>query len=86
MRPVVSEITLEYRDVFAVAKLDVNHNPKKTAAYHIRGTPTYILFYKGNVVATILGAMPKQRLVNRVLEELSAVIAPPLEQEQPDSE
>lgn len=86
MAPVVSEIALEYRDVFVVAKLDVNHNPEKTAAYHIRGTPTYILFYKGHVVKTIIGAMPKERLVNRILEGLTAVIEPPLTQEQADSD
>ncbi|MDE0637295.1 MAG: thioredoxin domain-containing protein [Candidatus Poribacteria bacterium] len=86
MRPVVSEIALEYRDVFVIAKLDVNDNPEKTAAYRIRGTPTYILFYEGNIVKTIIGAMPKERLVNRILEGLATVIEPPLTQEQADSE
>ncbi len=86
MRPVVSEIALEYRDVFVVAKLDVNDNPEKTEEYHIRGTPTYILFYKGSVIRTIIGAMPKDRLVNRILEGLTTVIEPPLAQEQTDSE
>ncbi len=86
MRPVVSEIAVEYRDVFIVAKLDVNENPKKTAAYHIRGTPIYILFYKGNVVRTIIGAMPKERLINQILEGLATVIEPPLTQEQTDGE
>lgn len=86
MAPVVSKIALEYREVFVVAKLDVNQNPEKTAAYHIRRTPTYTLFYEGNVVKTIFGAMPKDRLVNRILEGLSTVVEPPLTQEQEDSE
>ena len=86
MRPVVSEIAVEYRDVFIVAKLDVNENREKTAAYHIRGTPTYILFYEGNVVRTIIGAMPKERLINQILEGLATVIEPPLTQEQTDGE
>ncbi len=86
MRPVVSEIALEYRDIFAVAKLDVKENKEKTAAYHIRGTPTYILFHEGNIVRVIIGAMPKERLVNRIFEGLATVIEPPLAQEQTDSE
>ena len=86
MRPVVSEIALEYRDVFVVAKLDVNDNPKKTEEYHIRGTPTYILFYEGNIVKVIIGTMSKERLVNRILEGLATVIEPPLTQEQADGE
>ncbi len=86
MKPVVSEIALEYRDVFAVAKLDVNENPIKTAEYGIRGTPTYVLLYEGKVVTTILGAMPKDKLTKRILLELTSVIEPPLTQEQTDSE
>ena len=86
MKPVVSEIALEYRDVFAVAKLDVNENSVITAEYSIRGTPTYILFYQSKVVTTILGAMPKGRLVERILAGLVSVIEPPLTQEQTNSE
>lgn len=86
MKPVVSEIALEYRDVFAVAKLDVNENSVITAEYRIRGTPTYILFYQSKVITTILGAMPKGRLVERILAGLVSVIEPPLTQEQTNSE
>lgn len=86
MRPVVSEVALEYRDVFTVAKLEVNDNPVQTAAYQIRGTPTYILFYKGKMVKRFGGAMPKASLVDMVLEGLISVIAPPLTQEETDSE
>lgn len=77
----MSEISLEYRNIFVVAKLDVRQNPEITAAYHIRGTPTFILFYEGNVIDTIIGAMPKERLVHRILEGLATVIEPPLAQE-----
>ena len=86
MRPVVSEIALEFRDIFAVAKLDVNENPIKTTEFRIRGTPTYILFYEGNVTTTIHGAMSKDRLVQRILVGLISVIEPPLAQDQTDSE
>ena len=86
MKPIVADVALEYRDAFAVAKLEVNQNPEKTAEYHIRGTPLYLLFYEGKVVRVIVGAMPKERLVNRILEGLSTVVEPPLTQEQTDSE
>ena len=86
MRPVVSEIALEYRDVFAVAKLDVNLYPVKTTEYHVRGTPTFILFYNGKIVTSVVGAMTKARLVNRILEGLTTVIEPPLTEEQTNSD
>lgn len=86
MKPVVSEIALELRDIFAVAKFDVNENNIITAEFGIRGTPTYILFYQGEPVTTILGAMSKDRLVEQILVGLISVIEPPLTQEQAESE
>ena len=86
MRPVVSQIALAYRDVFGVAKLDVNLYRNKTAEYHIRATPTFILFYKGETVTTIIGSMPIKTLVDRILEGLASVIEPPLTEEQTDTD
>ena len=67
MRPVVAEVALEYRDIFSFVKLDVITERKKTAEYQIRGTPTYIVFKDGEIVGDILGAMPKDELVQRIL-------------------
>lgn len=67
MRPVVAEVALEYRDIFSFVKLDVPTQRRKTAEYRIRGTPTYIVFKDGEVAGNILGAMPKDRLVERIL-------------------
>ena len=70
MRPVVAAVALEYRDVFSFVKLDVNTQPGKTAEYHIRGTPTYIVFKDGAIVQGFVGAMPKAELVQRILGNL----------------
>ena len=67
MRPVVAEVALEYRDIFSFVKLDVNTQPEKTTEYHIRGTPTYIVFKDGEFVQGFSGAMPKAELVQRIL-------------------
>ena len=86
MRPVVSHIALTYRAVFGVAKLDVNLYPHKTAEYHVRGTPIFILFYKGKIVTTMVGAMTIKSLVDRIQDGLNSVIQPPLTKEQTDTE
>lgn len=86
MRPVVSQVALTYRDDFAVAKLDVNLYPNKTEEYHIRATPTFILFYKGKIVTAMVGAMTIKTLVDRIFEGLMFVIQPPLTEEQTDTE
>lgn len=67
MRPVVAEVALEYRDIFGFVKLDVPTQPGKTAEYHIRGTPTYIVFKDGEMLDGFAGAMPKSELVQRIL-------------------
>ena len=63
----VAAVALEYRDVFGFVKLDVNTQPEKTTEYHIRGTPTYIVFKDGELVQGFAGAMPKAELVQRIL-------------------
>lgn len=70
MRPVVAEVSLEYRDVFSFVKLDVITQRQKTAEYRILGTPTYIVFRDGEIVEGFVGAMPKDELVRRILEIL----------------
>lgn len=70
MRPVVAEVALEYRDTFSFVKLDVNTQPEKTAAYQIRGTPTYIVFQDGEILGGFRGAMRKADLVQRIFNIL----------------
>ena len=67
MRPVVAEVALEYREIFSFVKLDVNTQREKTLEYHIRGTPTYIVFSDGELVGGFAEAMPKAELVQRIL-------------------
>ena len=63
----VAEVALEYRDIFSFVKLDVPTQRQKTAEYRIRGTPTYIVFKDGENLGQVIGAMPKDRLVERIL-------------------
>ena len=66
----VAAVALEYRETFSFVKLDVNTQREKTAEYHIRGTPTYIVFKDGEIVTGFAGAMPKAELVQRILGSL----------------
>ena len=67
MKPVVTAVALEYRDTFTFAKLDVNTQHAKTIEYHIRGTPTYIVFRDGEMIGRFIGAMPSAKLVENIL-------------------
>ncbi len=68
--PSVKEIASEYDCVLKVAKMDVDDNPATPGRYGISGIPTLMLFKNGEVVARIVGAMPKDRLVAQILPHI----------------
>lgn len=64
--PVVEEIANEYEGKLKVGKLDVDNNPQTSVKYGIRSIPTLLLFKDGVVVDTIIGAIPKSQIVQRL--------------------
>ena len=59
MGPVLDIIADEYAGKVKVLKLNVDENQETPPKYGIRGIPTLILFNKGQVVDTIVGAQPR---------------------------
>lgn len=57
--PVVEELANEYKGKIKVAKMDVDKNRQTPARFGIRNIPTLILFKRGEVAQTIIGAQPK---------------------------
>lgn len=68
--PSVKEIAEEFDGTLKVAKLDVDDNPAVPGRYAVVGIPTLMLFKDGEVVARIVGAMPKERILAQVLPHL----------------
>lgn len=64
--PVVEEIANEYEGKLKVGKLDVDNNPQTSVKYGIRSIPTLLLFKDGVVVDTIIGAIPKSQIIQRL--------------------
>jgi thioredoxin 1 len=64
--PVVKEIADEYGDRLRVVKVDVDANPNTAAKFSIRSIPTLLLFQNGQVVDQLVGAVPKNRIVEKV--------------------
>jgi thioredoxin 1 len=54
------------RDDLRVVKLDVDANPQTAASYNVMSIPTLLLFKNGEVAHQIVGAMPKNRLVQEI--------------------
>jgi thioredoxin 1 len=61
--PILDEIAEEFDGRVTIAKVDVDDNPSLPNKYGIQGIPTMLLFKKGEVAATQVGAAPKGELV-----------------------
>ncbi len=61
--PAVEEIAREYKGKVKVGKLDIDSHQKVPQQYGIRSIPTLLVFKGGKVVDTIVGAVPKTKLV-----------------------
>lgn len=62
MAPVFEEVANEYSDKVVFCKINVDENPESPKKYGVRGIPTLILFKDGNVLNTIVGAVPKGQI------------------------
>jgi thioredoxin 1 len=70
--PVVEELAKEYDGKMKFAKLDVDVNQKTAMEYGIRSIPTLLIFKDGKVVSSVIGAVPKPHLVNKIEEVLKS--------------
>jgi thioredoxin 1 len=60
--PALEEISEELGEKLTIAKVDVDDNPETPNKYGVRGIPTLIIFKGGEVAATKVGALPKNKL------------------------
>ncbi len=70
--PIVEQLAEEYSGKVVVGKLDVDHNPRTASQYNVRSIPTILFFRGGQVVDTIVGAVPRQILERKIQEHLEA--------------
>jgi thioredoxin 1 len=68
--PAVDDLAREFKGKLKVAKLDIDHHQQTPQRYGIRSIPTLLVFKGGQVVNTIVGAVPKSKLVDAVTKVL----------------
>ncbi len=68
--PTVDELAKEYKGKLKVAKLDIDNHQQVPQKYGIRSIPTLLLFKGGQVVDTIIGAVPRSKIVESVKKVL----------------
>jgi len=70
--PAVEEMATEFEGRAKVGKLDVDNNPNIASTYGVRSIPTLLVFKGGKVVEQIVGAVPKQKLVEALQPHTAA--------------
>jgi thioredoxin 1 len=55
---------------FKVAKVNTDENIATTVRYNVRMNPTLLFFQNGRLVGNVVGAMPKHRLEERLMQAL----------------
>ena len=68
--PSVEEIAIEMKDQLKVCKMDVDGSRTTPATYGVRGIPTLLLFKGGKVVEQLVGALPKDKIVDAIKKHL----------------
>jgi len=64
--PLVEELAKEYEGKVVIGKVDVDNNPGISAKYGIRNIPTILFFNKGQIADKQVGAVPKNKLVEKL--------------------
>ena len=60
--PSLEEMSTELAGRLTIAKINIDENPQVPTKYGVRGIPTLMIFEHGQVAATKVGALPKNKI------------------------
>ena len=69
--PIIEEIATEYSGKAVVGKLDVDENPEVSMNFGVRSIPTLLIFKGGQVVDQIIGAVGKEKILQKLTPHLA---------------
>ncbi|GAA1240613.1 thioredoxin [Janibacter melonis] len=64
--PVLEELAGQYDGKLSIVKLNTDENPEITSRYGITSIPTMHVYKNGEIVKTLVGAMPKPKLIKEL--------------------
>lgn len=68
MTPVLKQVKDNLGDRVSIIKIDVDKNQSLAAKYQVRGVPTLLLFKNGQQVWRQSGMVPKNDLINLIMD------------------
>lgn len=70
MSPIVDDLADQMASVLKVCKVNVEDNQDLAARFQVMSIPTLMLFKDGKAVHTVVGAVPRDRLVQELAQYL----------------
>ncbi|MEW6702095.1 MAG: thioredoxin [Bacteroidota bacterium] len=64
--PIIEELANEYEGKIKVGKLDVDENQQTAVKFGVRSIPTVLFLKGGQVVETVIGAVPKSTFKEKI--------------------
>lgn len=70
VEPIVHQLAAEYDGKVRFGQVDIDKSPQIPMRYQVRSVPTLIMFQNGDVVGQLIGAHPRQRIVDLIKKGL----------------
>jgi thioredoxin 1 len=68
--PSLEYLAQNYKDKIRIRKLNVDENPKITSRYRVMSIPALLFFKDGELKETIVGAHPREKIVEVISKHL----------------
>lgn len=66
LAPTIDAISEEYEGKVAVGKVNTDENPQIATQHQINSIPTLMVFKGGEVVERLVGALPKEKITEKL--------------------
>ncbi|MBD3388781.1 MAG: thioredoxin [Candidatus Altiarchaeales archaeon] len=68
--PIVEELSEEYEGRISFYKLNIDEHQGPAAKYQVMSIPTLLIFKEGEVVDKVVGALPKEKIKEKLEAQL----------------
>ena len=66
LAPAFEEASNDFNDRILSCKINIDENPIAPSKYGVRGLPTILFFRNGQVIGSQIGALPKNKLYEKI--------------------
>ena len=69
--PIIEQLAEQYAGKIVFGKVNVDENPLLSQRFNIQSIPTLMILKKGEIIDTMIGALPKGQIENKIKQFIS---------------